>query len=109
MPWGPNNVIKRWQPTNDAAYDVVRDTAKFLGAGVANIINIFNPQVVVICGGVTLAGAKLFVPLRGEVKRRAFAAAAASTSTPATCQPSAAATPSAPPEPHPTSSSRWPP
>ncbi|HMB85010.1 MAG TPA: hypothetical protein VKS62_01370 [Methylomirabilota bacterium] len=37
------------------------------------------------------------------VKRRAFAAAAASTSTPATCQPSAAATPSAPPEPHPTS------
>jgi glucokinase len=50
----------------------VRDTAKFLGAGVASIINIFNPQVVVICGGVTLAGDKLFVPLRSEVKRRAF-------------------------------------
>lgn len=30
MPWGPNNVIKRWQPTNDAAYNVVRDTAKLL-------------------------------------------------------------------------------
>jgi glucokinase len=54
------------------ALEVVRDTAKFLGAGVANIINIFNPQVVVICGGVTLAGDKLFVPLRSEVKRRAF-------------------------------------
>jgi glucokinase len=26
----------------------------------------------VICGGVTLAGDKLFVPLRSEVKRRAF-------------------------------------
>src|SRR3989454_10424270 len=26
----------------------------------------------VICGGVTLAGEKLFAPLRGEVKRRAF-------------------------------------
>jgi glucokinase len=57
---------------DEFALEVVRDTAKFLGAGVANIINIFNPQVVVICGGVTLAGAKLFVPLRGEVKRRAF-------------------------------------
>ena len=54
------------------ALDIVRDTAKFLGAGVANIVNIFNPQVVVICGGVTLSGATLFVPLWGEVKRRAF-------------------------------------
>ena len=54
------------------ALDVVHDTAKFLGTGVANIVNIFNPEVVVICGGVTLAGEKLFVPLRSEVKRRAF-------------------------------------
>src|SRR5438128_7027736 len=57
---------------DDYALEVVKDTAKFLGVGVANIINIFNPQVVVICGGVTLAGDKLFVPLRSEVKRRAF-------------------------------------
>ena len=64
-----------YEAANDGdsfALDVVNDTAKFLGAGVANIVNIFNPQVVVICGGVTLAGDKLFVPLRGEVKRRAF-------------------------------------
>jgi glucokinase len=57
---------------DDFALEVVKDTARFLGAGVANIINIFNPQVVVICGGVTLAGDRLFVPLRSEVKRRAF-------------------------------------
>jgi phosphonate transport system substrate-binding protein len=29
MPWG-KSLIKRWEPTNDAAYDVVRDTAKLL-------------------------------------------------------------------------------
>jgi phosphonate transport system substrate-binding protein len=29
MPWG-GSVIKRWQPTTDAAYDIVRDTAKLL-------------------------------------------------------------------------------
>ncbi len=57
---------------DDYAYEVVKDTARFLGAGVANIINIFNPEVVVICGGVTLAGDRLFGPLRGEAKRRAF-------------------------------------
>ncbi len=60
---------------DDYALEVVRDTAKFLGAGVASIINIFNPEVVVICGGVTRAGDKLFVPLRSEVNRRAFKAA----------------------------------
>jgi len=57
---------------DDYALELVKDTAKFLGSGVANIINIFNPQVVVICGGVTLAGERLFAPLRGEAKRRAF-------------------------------------
>jgi glucokinase len=61
---------------DEYAREVVYETAKVLGAGVANIINIFNPQVVVICGGVTLAGDQLFVPLRSEVKRRAFKPAA---------------------------------
>ena len=54
------------------AHEVVTDTAKILGAGVANIVNIFNPGVVVIAGGVTHAGDRLFVPLRAEVNRRAF-------------------------------------
>jgi glucokinase len=54
------------------AREVVRDTARFLGAGVANLLNIFNPDVVVIAGGVTQAGEALFEPLRAEVRRRAF-------------------------------------
>lgn len=54
------------------ALEVVQDTAKYLGVGVANMINILNPEVVVICGGVTQAGDRLFTPLRREVARRAF-------------------------------------
>jgi len=64
-----------YEAANDddpAALEVVIDTAKFLGAAVANLVNIFNPEVVVVCGGVTLAGDTLFVPLRREVSRRAF-------------------------------------
>jgi glucokinase len=57
---------------DEYALEVVRETAKFLGAGVANFLNIFNPDTFVIAGGVTLAGDKLFVPLQAEVKRRAF-------------------------------------
>ena len=54
------------------ALEVVRDTAHFLGVGVANLINIFNPDTFVIAGGVTQAGDLLFDPLRAEVRRRAF-------------------------------------
>ncbi|MGH7662819.1 MAG: ROK family protein [Gemmatimonadaceae bacterium] len=54
------------------ANEIVRDTARFLGAGVANLLNIFNPDTVVIAGGVTQAGERLFEPLLTEVKRRAF-------------------------------------
>jgi glucokinase len=54
------------------AREVVRETARFLGAGVSNLLNIFNPDIVVLAGGVTQAGDELFKPLRAEVKRRAF-------------------------------------
>ena len=64
-----------YEAANDGdewALEVVRETASLLGAAVASFLNIFNPEVVVICGGVTQAGDKLFNPLRSEVKRRAF-------------------------------------
>jgi len=57
------------------AAEVVKDTARFLGIGVANMLNVFNPDVVVLAGGVALAGDSLFVPLRAEVRRRAFKSA----------------------------------
>ncbi|MBA3346438.1 MAG: ROK family protein [Gemmatimonadales bacterium] len=65
-------VYEAAQAGDELALQVVTDTARFLGAGIANLLNVFNPEVVVICGGVTLAGDHLFVPLRREVARRAF-------------------------------------
>jgi glucokinase len=54
------------------ATEVVKETARFLAIGVANMLNVFNPDVVVLAGGVAQAGDSLFVPLRAEVRRRAF-------------------------------------
>jgi glucokinase len=54
------------------AREVVRDTARYLGAGIANLLNLFNPDVVVLAGGVTAAGEELLAPLRIEARRRAF-------------------------------------
>jgi glucokinase len=54
------------------ANEVMQETAKILGAGIANVVNVLNPEMVVIVGGVTRAGEHLFVPLRAEVRRRSF-------------------------------------
>lgn len=54
------------------ANEIVRDTARYLGAGIATLLNVINPDVVVVAGGVTRAGEALFGPLRTEVRRRAF-------------------------------------
>ena len=52
--------------------EVIRETAHILGGAIASLVNIFNPDVVVICGGVTAAGSHLFDPLCNQVRRRAF-------------------------------------
>ncbi len=57
------------------ADEVMKETAKVLGVGIANLVNALNPDAVVIAGGVTRAGDHLFEPLRKEVRRRAFRSA----------------------------------
>jgi glucokinase len=62
---------------DEYAHEVILETARLLGAGVAGIVNMYNPEAVVLMGGVAHAGEHLFAPLRAEVKRRAFAVAVA--------------------------------
>jgi glucokinase len=65
-------VYKAASQGDAVASEIVRDTARYLGVGIANMLNILNADVVVVAGGVTAAGDALFVPLRAEVRRRAF-------------------------------------
>jgi glucokinase len=65
-------VYKAASQGDAVASEIVRDTARYLGVGIANLLNIFNADVVVIAGGVTQAGDALFIPLQAEVRRRAF-------------------------------------
>ncbi len=55
-----------------AALRVVRSAAAYLGICIANLLNLLNPQLVVIGGGVAGAGDILFRPIREEVARRAL-------------------------------------
>ncbi len=54
------------------ACNVMKDMGRMLGIGIANLINIFNPQMIVLGGGVKDAW-KLFIDAtQEEVMRRAF-------------------------------------
>src|SRR5436190_13818999 len=65
-------VYRAAQQGDAVASEIVRDTARYLGVGIANLLNTINADVVVVAGGVTAAGDALFVPLRAEARRRAF-------------------------------------
>lgn len=54
---------------------IVEETGKYLGIGIANIVNIINPQMVVLGGGMAKAGNLLFDPVREYVEKHAFTAA----------------------------------
>lgn len=64
---------------NACALKVMQDMGRLLGIGIANLINIFNPEMVVIGGGVK-DGWPLFIDsTRAEIRKRAFEVPAART------------------------------
>ncbi len=50
----------------------IERVGRWLGIGLASLVNIFNPEVVVIGGGVIGAGELLLAPARAELARRAL-------------------------------------
>jgi glucokinase len=51
---------------------VVGQVGRMLGVGLANFVNIFNPEVIVVGGGAMAAGDLLLEPARVEMKARAL-------------------------------------
>lgn len=54
------------------AVAIVDETAEMLAVGLGSLINIFNPEVVVIGGGMSLAADQLIPPLKERIKRHTF-------------------------------------
>jgi glucokinase len=57
---------------DEAAVEVVELIGQRLGVALATLVNIFNPQVIVIGGSVTAAGELLLGPARAAVAERAL-------------------------------------
>jgi glucokinase len=52
--------------------ETLRETGFYLGVGVVTILHFMNPQMVVLTGGLTGAGALIMDPLKKVVEERAF-------------------------------------
>jgi len=57
------------------AIDILKDAGKALGMGLANLVNLLNPALVVLGGGAMNAGRLLWETMEQELKVRALAAA----------------------------------
>jgi hypothetical protein len=68
-----HHLVNVWgRPLCTGIYAVPALIGRRLGVGIANYVNIFNPEVVVIGGGVIAAGDLLLEPARAEMAERAL-------------------------------------
>lgn len=65
------DVTELAQKGDEAAISVLKETGTWLGIGLAGFVNVFNPEVVAIGGGVVKAGAFILPSAREEVRLRA--------------------------------------
>lgn len=57
---------------NENAANIYWYIGHYLGIGLASLVNIFNPQIIVVGGGIAGAGDLLLKPLENELKLRAL-------------------------------------
>lgn len=65
-------IFEAAQQGDKLARKVFKETATWLGIGIASLVNALNPERVVLCGGMIAAGDLLFEPVRETVLRNAF-------------------------------------
>jgi len=50
---------------------IASEAVEYLGVGVASIVNVFNPAMVILGGGIAQAGDQILIPVRQIVRQRA--------------------------------------
>jgi len=60
------------QDGNRLALEIISRAAGYLGVGMVNLVNIFNPEMIIVGGGLSKMGELLLAPAREVVRERAF-------------------------------------
>lgn len=72
-------IVELFLKGDKAAYDVLNEHWKFLGHGIASIINIFSPELIVVGGGISEAGEFYLDNLRKSVNLQVMKDCASNT------------------------------
>jgi len=64
------------QGGDSLASEVISSTAFYLGVGMVNLVNIFNPEMIIVGGGMAKMGDLLLNPAKQIVRERAFQSSA---------------------------------
>jgi glucokinase len=67
-----DNVVQEAKNDDDFSLMMIERTGKYIGTGVASIINLLNIECIVLGGGVMDAGELILRPIIQEAKRRSF-------------------------------------
>lgn len=66
------HVARGARQADSLCLDVVKVAGHYLGVGLGNVVNIFNPQMIIIGGGVSAMGEMFLKPVRKSMKEHAF-------------------------------------
>ncbi|MBU3143844.1 ROK family protein [Clostridium sp. CF012] len=61
-------ISQAYDLNDDLAIEVMHQTGEILGFGLANVINLFNPETIIVGGGMSYAGDRLLTTVRETIK-----------------------------------------
>lgn len=67
-------ISKAAEASDSFARELLRETGFYLGVGLTNVLHLYNPEIVVLGGGVSQIGDIIFEPMRRTVSERAMPA-----------------------------------
>lgn len=68
----PEMIARAAKQGDGVAIEVFREVGQYVGVGIANILALFDPDIIIISGGIARAGTVLFEPIRNTVSKIAL-------------------------------------
>ncbi|MNP23326.1 Glucokinase [compost metagenome] len=65
-------IIEAYDLGDQLAIEVMHETGTLLGFGLANVINLYNPEVIIVGGGMSVAGDRLLHKVRETTAQHAL-------------------------------------
>ncbi len=69
---GTYMVCKAVEKGDKRAKEIMQEAGEWIGIGLSGVVNLINPEIIIIGGGVSLAGNIIFDPIKAEILKRSL-------------------------------------